>query len=71
MICDSMPSVLERSRCRWEDNIRMYGYIKEMGINTRNSVDSPQHRDYWRALVKIVLNRQMSLVTGDQMRGNF
>ena len=29
---------LGRPRRRWEDNIRMY--IKEIDINTRNSVDS-------------------------------
>ena len=31
-------------RRRWEDNIRMD--LKEMGINTRNSVDSVQDRGY-------------------------
>ena len=41
---------LERPRNRWEDNIRMD--LKEMGINTKNWVDSAQGRDYWRALVK-------------------
>ena len=30
--------------------------LKEMGINTRNLVDSPQDRDYWRALVNAALN---------------
>ena len=40
---------LGRSRRIWEDNIRMD--IKEIGINTRNLVDSAQDRDYWRALV--------------------
>ena len=39
---------LERPRSRWEDNIRMD--LKEIGINTRNWVDSAQDRDYWRAL---------------------
>ena len=39
---------------KWEDNIRMY--LKEMGINTRNWVDSAQDRDYWRALVNTALN---------------
>ena len=33
---------LGRSRRRWEDNIRMY--FKEMGMNTRNWVDSAQER---------------------------
>ena len=39
---------------RWEDNIRMD--IKEIGINTRNWVDSAQGRDYWRALENAALN---------------
>jgi hypothetical protein len=34
---------LDKSRRRWEDNIRMD--LKEIGINTRNWVDSTQYRD--------------------------
>ena len=45
---------LERPRRRWEDNIRMD--LEEIGINTRNWVDSVQGRDYWRALVNAALN---------------
>ena len=30
---------------RWEDNARID--IKEIGINTRDWVDSTQDRDYW------------------------
>ena len=45
---------LGRPRRRWEDNIRMD--IKEIGINTRNWVDSAQDRDCWRALVNVALN---------------
>ena len=30
--------------------------LKEIGINTRNWVDSAQDRDYWSALVKETLN---------------
>ena len=37
--------LLGKSRCNWEDNIRMD--LKEIGINTRNWVDSAQDRDYW------------------------
>ena len=44
---------LGRPRRRWE-------YIKmdrkEIGINTRNWVDSAQDRDNWRALVNATLN---------------
>jgi hypothetical protein len=38
-----------KPRRRWEDNIRMD--LKEMGISTRNWVDSSHDRGYWRALV--------------------
>ena len=38
-----------RYKHRWEDNIRID--LKEIGIDTRNWVDSAQDRDYWRALV--------------------
>ena len=34
---------------RWEDNIRMD--LKDIGINTRNLVDSALDRDEWRALL--------------------
>ena len=30
--------------------------LKEIGINTRNWVDSAQDTDYWRALVNAALN---------------
>ena len=48
----------KRSLGRWEDNIRMDP--KEVGINTRNLVNSAQDRDYWRALVNSVLNLRVS-----------
>ena len=48
------PTGDRRSRRRWEDNIRMY--LKEIGINKRNWVDSDHDRDYWRALVRSALN---------------
>ena len=35
---------LGRPRRRWEDNIRMY--LKEIGVNAKNWVDSVQDRDY-------------------------
>ena len=35
---------LGRLRRRWEDNTRMD--LKEIGLNTRNWVDSAQDRDY-------------------------
>jgi hypothetical protein len=45
---------LGRPRRRWEDNIRMD--LKELGIDTRNWVDSAQDRNYWRTLVNAALN---------------
>ena len=45
---------LGRPRRRWEDNITMN--LEEIGINAGNWVGSTQDRDYWRALVNVVLN---------------
>ena len=45
---------LGRPRRRWGDNIGMD--LLEIGINTRNWVDSAQDRDFWRALVNTELN---------------
>ena len=47
---------LGRARNIWEENIRM---DKEIGIHTRNWVDSAQDRDRWRALVNAALNLQV------------
>ena len=46
--------LLGRPRRRWKDNIRID--LKEIGINTRNCVDSGQDRHYWRALVNAALD---------------
>ena len=45
---------LGRPRRRWEDNIVMD--LIEIAINTRDWVDSPQDKDYWKALVNVALN---------------
>jgi hypothetical protein len=45
---------LGRPRRRWEDNISMD--LQEIGINTRNWVDSAQDVDYCRSLVNAALN---------------
>jgi hypothetical protein len=45
--------LLGRPRRRWEENIRMS--FKEIGVITRNWVDSTQVRD-WRALGNAALN---------------
>jgi hypothetical protein len=49
---------LERPRRRWEDHIIMD--LIEIGINTRNWVDSAQDMDYWRAHLKAVLNLRVT-----------
>ena len=49
-----MKETFKKPRRRWEDNIRMD--FKEIGINTRNWVDSAQDRDYLRAPVNVALN---------------
>ena len=49
---------LGTSRRRWKDNIRKN--FKEIGIMTRNRVDSTQYIDYWRAFVNAALNLQVS-----------
>jgi len=46
-----------RPRRRLEDNIRMD--LEEISINAGNWVDSPQDRDYWRALVIAALDLQV------------
>ena len=46
--------LLWRSRRWWEDNIGMD--LKEIGINTRNWVDSALDTDYWGDLVNAALN---------------
>ena len=45
---------LGRPGRKWEDNTRMD--LKEIGINTRNWVDSAQDRNYLRALVNAALD---------------
>ena len=45
--------LLRRPRRGWEDNIIID--LKEIGINTRNRVDSTQE-DYWKTLVNAALN---------------
>ena len=49
---------LVRPRRRWEDNVRMN--LKKIGTNAGNWVDSAHDRDYWRALINVALNPQVS-----------
>ena len=50
---------LGRPRRRWKNNIRID--FKEIGINTRNWVDSAQDREYWRALVNAAFYLRVTL----------
>ena len=45
---------LRRPMSRCKDNIRMD--LKEIGVNTRNWIDSAQDRDYRRCLMNMALN---------------
>jgi hypothetical protein len=45
---------LGRPRRRWEDNIRID--LIEIGWGDVDSIDLPQDRDQWRALVNTVMN---------------
>jgi hypothetical protein len=46
--------VLERPRCRWEDNIRMD--VQEVGCGGMDWIELAQDRNRWRALVNAVMN---------------
>jgi hypothetical protein len=43
-----------RSRCRWEDNIKMD--LREIGFGDVDWIHLAQDRDRWRALVNRVMN---------------
>ena len=45
---------IAKPRSRWEDNIRIYP--KEIGVNTRNCIESAQDRNFWRVLGNAALN---------------
>jgi hypothetical protein len=45
---------LERSRRRWEDNIKMD--LQEIGCGGMDWIELAQDRDKWRALVNAVMN---------------
>jgi hypothetical protein len=45
---------LGRPKRRWKDNIRID--LEEIGINTRNWVESARDIDYWRAFVNSALS---------------
>jgi hypothetical protein len=45
---------LGRTRCRWEDNVRMD--LQEVGCGCEDWIGLAQDRDRWRALVSAVRN---------------
>jgi hypothetical protein len=45
---------LGKSRCRWEDNIKMD--LREIGFGDVDCIHGAQDRDRWRALVNMVMN---------------
>jgi hypothetical protein len=52
-------SPLGKPRRRWEEDIKMD--LKEIGMNTRNWVDSAQDKDYCMALANEALNLRVPL----------
>jgi len=49
---------LERSRRKWEDNIKID--LKEVGCGGMDWIDEAQDRYSWRALVNAVMNLRVS-----------
>jgi hypothetical protein len=45
---------LERTRCRWEDNIKMD--LQEIGCGGMDWIELVQDRDRWRAFVNAAMN---------------
>jgi hypothetical protein len=45
---------LGRPRCRWVDNVKID--LREIGWGRMDSMDLPQDRDQWRALVNTEVN---------------
>jgi len=45
---------LGRSKCRWEDNIKMD--LQEVGCGSKDWIELAQDRDGWHALVTTVMN---------------
>jgi hypothetical protein len=45
---------LGRTRCRWEDNIKMD--LREIGWSGMDWIDLAQDGDWWRTLVNTIIN---------------
>jgi hypothetical protein len=54
---------LGRTRCRWEDNIKVD--ITEIGYGVVDWIHMAQDRDLWRALVNTVMNLQVRYKAGN------
>jgi len=46
--------LLGRTRCRWEDNIKMD--LQEVGYEGMDWIELAQDRDRWRGLMNAVMN---------------
>jgi len=53
---------LGRTRCRWEDNIKVD--FQEVGGGCGDWMELAQDRDRWRALVSTVMNLQVPKMRG-------
>ena len=47
-----------RTRCGWQDNIRIH--LQQMGYGGMDLIDLFQNKDRWRALVNAVMNIRVS-----------
>ena len=54
---------LGRTRCRWEDNIKMD--FQEVGCGGMDWIELAQGRDRWRALVNAVMNLRVPYNAGN------
>jgi hypothetical protein len=50
--------LLGRSRCRWEDNIKMN--LQELGWGNMNWIDVASGRRRWRTLLNAVMNLRVA-----------
>jgi hypothetical protein len=58
---------LERSRCRWVDNIKID--LREIGWDSMDWIELAQDKDQWRALVNTVLNFGFLKIAGNFVNG--
>jgi hypothetical protein len=51
-------NMIERPRCRWNDNIKMD--LREIGWGVMDWIDLAQDQDRWRAVVNTAMNLRVS-----------